>query len=506
MPQPHTTIDYQNLFDVSPLPRLVISQKKKEHFFVQRANRAAINYFCPKPDGVCETIDDMPLHEFLDTTNTSHILQALSICFESGVPITIQVVPKGGHHLQVQSFMLSPVRDAQDIINYVDMQARPPALEQAAVERERDDAISMFTTVFDVSEVGITVTDHHGRFVRVNDTFLNQTGWDAIDLIGEELYVIIPEEDHDKAGERHQAALREKRKNYGEIRILKKDGSHMNVMVTSVMLELSNGRSFRVSTVVDVTELKQIEQDLRRAKDEADEANKAKSAFLANMSHELRTPLNAIIGFSEMMINGTLGQIDNEHYLEYLDDIKFSAQHLLQIINDVLDMSKIEAGKMPLDEEVIDIVSLLDSVRRLMIAKAEDKKVKVEIEADKNLQKLQGDERLIRQVFLNLVSNAVKFSHEGGEIKIHITCNENGLRIDVIDHGIGIPQERIAEVMEPFGQVHTNPKINKGQGTGLGLPIAKAMMDMHDGTLSIQSDADKGTVVTCIFPENRIVK
>ncbi len=486
------------------MPRLIISRAQKDHFFVEKANKAAVHYFCPSEAGDCTTIDGMYLRDFLDTTNSTHIIQALSVCYDTRVPISIQVVPKNKTHRQLQSFMLSPVIGDDDEMLWVDMQSRPPATEQKAIERERDDAISMFTTVFDVSDVGITVTDHHGRFVRINDAFIRQTGWEPIDLMGEELTKIIPSDQHELAWQRHKLALDEEKKNFGEILILKKDGSGMNVMVTSVIMELSNGRSFRITTIVDVTELKQIERDLRKAKDEADEANMAKSAFLANMSHELRTPLNAIIGFSEMMMNGTLGVIENENYVEYLGDIKFSAQHLLHIINDVLDMSKIEAGKMPLDEESINLAGLLDSVRRLMTTKAEENNISIELNVADDLPKLRGDERLIRQVFLNLLSNAVKFSKPSGEVTIAIRYDHQ-LMIDMIDNGIGIPQDQIDEVIEPFGQV-SDPRVNKGQGTGLGLPIAKAMMDMHGGSLSIQSETDKGTTVTCTFPASRVIQ
>jgi two-component system cell cycle sensor histidine kinase PleC len=496
-------IDYQKLFEESPLARLVILQEKKDHFYVGHANQSAVNYFCPNAEGSCETIDGMYLRDFLDTANTTHILQALTVCFESNVPISIQVLPKIPGRMLIQSFLLNPILNGEGTVVQVEMQARPPATEQASIQRERDDALSMFTTVFDVSDVGITVTDHHGRFVRVNDSFLKQTGWTAIELMGEKLTKIIPSEDQKMAWVRHADALNQGRKNFGEIRILRADQSVMNVMVTSSMMELSNGRSFRITTCVDISELKKIEVDLRRAKDEADEANKAKSAFLANMSHELRTPLNAVIGFSEMMINGTLGVIENPHYIEYLGDIKFSAQHLLQIINDVLDMSKIEAGKMPLDEENTDIVGLLRSVKRLMIARAEQHNVTLRLDATVDMPLVSLDERLVRQVFLNLLSNSVKFSKDGGEVVIKIR-HDDDIIVSVIDHGIGIPQERITEVLEPFGQV-TDPSLNKGQGTGLGLPIAKAMMDMHGGDLAITSTKGEGTIVTCTFPKERIV-
>jgi PAS domain S-box-containing protein len=484
--------DYRRLFHQSTLPRIVVD-RQKDDFYIFEANEAAIMFFKFDEDAY----KNRRVDEFLDTANTDHVIQALHVCYQSRVPITIQVLPKIPGDLQVQSFILEPIIGDNDEILCVDMQARPPTNDQAALERERDDAISMFTTVFDLSEVGITVTDHHGRFVRLNDAFIRQTGWQTIDLIGEKLTKIVPEHDHERAWERHQEALKEKRKDFGEIKILRADGTPMNVMVTSVMLELSNGRSFRVTTCVDITELK-------TAKEEAEGANKAKSAFLANMSHELRTPLNAIIGFSEMMINGTLGKIDNDHYVDYLNDIKFSAQHLLQIINDVLDMSKIEAGKMPLDEEQVDVRGLLNSVMRLMCSRTAENKVTLKDDIPDNLPKIVIDERLIRQVFLNILSNAIKFSKENGEITVGVDKDDDGLYVRITDQGIGIHKDRLNEIMEPFGQVN-DPRLNKGQGTGLGLPIAKAMMDMHGGRLDVESELNVGTTVSCFFPKSRCV-
>lgn len=484
-------VDYKRLFHQSSLARVLI-ERRDDGFYVVETNNAALKYFqTTREDILCVAVS-----EFLDVANTDHILQAMEVCYKSGVPISIQVLPKVPGSIQVQSFLLEPVVDDNGKILWVNMIGRPAAVDNGAIERERDDAISMFTTVFDLSEVGITVTDHHGRFVRLNDAFIRQTGWQTIDLIGEKLTKIIPPEEHDLAWIRHESALKEKRKDFGEIRILCADESIMDVMVTSVMLELSNGRSFRISTCIDISELK-------RAKNLADDANKAKSAFLANMSHELRTPLNAIIGFSEMMINGTLGKIENDHYVDYLGDIKFSAQHLLQIINDVLDMSKIEAGKMPLEEEDIDLKGLIDSVIRLMSARAMQGHVTLRHEVSENLPHLVADERLVRQVFLNILSNAIKFSHKDTEVIVGAKIVKDGLVVTITDHGIGIPQERILEIMEPFGQVN-DPRLNKGQGTGLGLPIAKAMMEMHGGSLTIESQVNEKTTVTCLFPASRM--
>ena len=493
------TPDYKRLFHQSTLMRIVI-EKYKDNFYVIEANKAALKYF--KADK-CE-ISKKSFDVFLDIENTAHVNQALSVCLESKIPVSIQIVPKGAKQIEVRTFILEPITCDNGDILWIDMQAQPPAVDNSVVERERDDALSMFTTVFDVSEVGITVTDHHGRFVRVNKAFIRQTGWEAMDLVGREVTTIIPEDEHEKAWIRHAEAFRRKRHDFGAIKLKCKDGRILDILVTAVIMELSNGRSFRITTMVDITHLKQVEHDLRLAKDAADTANMAKSAFLANMSHELRTPLNAIIGFSEMMINGTMGKIDNAHYIEYLDDIKFSAQHLLQIINDVLDMSKIEAGKMPLDNEDINIAGLADSVVRLMQSKAMEKQITfTQTQLDKTCF-VNGDERLIRQVFLNILSNAIKFSHNGGDIEIVTNTSDDGLCITFKDNGIGISEDKLNDIMEPFGQIN-DPKLNKGQGTGLGLPIAKAMMQMHGGDLKVESAKGEGTSVTCCFPIDRVM-
>ena len=491
-------LDYKRLFHQSTLMRIVI-EKQNDNFYVVESNQAALKYF--KADK-CE-ISKKSFDVFLDIENTAHVNQALSVCFESKVPVSIQIVPRGAKQIEVRTFILEPITCDSGEMLWIDMQAQPPAVDNSVVERERDDALSMFTTVFDVSEVGITVTDHHGRFVRVNNAFVRQTGWQVIDLVGREVTTIIPEEDHEKAWKRHAEAFEKKRHNFGEIKLKCKDGTILDIMVTSVIMELSNGRSFRITTMVDITHLKQVEHDLRLAKDAADTANMAKSAFLANMSHELRTPLNAIIGFSEMMISGTMGKIENAHYIEYLDDIKFSAQHLLQIINDVLDMSKIEAGKMPLDNERINVAGLANSVVRLMHTNASDKKIAFSLADMDDELVINGDERLIRQVFLNILSNAIKFSHQGGAIEVKTSYGAQGLCIMFQDHGIGISQSKLNDIMEPFGQIN-DPKLNQGQGTGLGLPIAKAMMEMHGGDLTVESIEGQGTTVTCCFPVDRV--
>jgi PAS domain S-box-containing protein len=492
----------QNLLDAMfeewPVPRLIIVRDEAGIFRVQRANPMAEKYFEQKRGA----LDGAMLDELLDTANKDHIINAFSVCFESAMGLNVQVIPVLPGGIRIQGFYLNPVKAGEGQVVAIDMAGRLPASDHDALRRERDDAMSIFASVFEASDVGIVVTDHHGRIVRVNTTFCKTYGWEPIDLIGQEFVMLIPPEDHEIAWARHndfmQKTFVERSR---ELKVVKKNGGLAHVIASSGVIELSGARKFRVSTVVDITHIKQVERDLRRAKEVADAASTAKSAFLANMSHELRTPLNAIIGFSDLMVNGTLGPIQNDHYREYIGDIKFSATHLLSIINDVLDMSKIEAGHMKLDAQKSDIVPLLEETARLMRARALETEVALELNIAQTLKPVMVDARLIRQVLLNLLSNAIKFSHPGGKICLCAKPDGEWLVIQVKDDGIGIPADKVDEVMRPFAQV-LDPRVAKGQGTGLGLPLARAMMELHGGDLVIASEMDKGTTVTCRLPLN----
>ena len=256
--------------------------------------------------------------------------------------------------------------------------------------------------------------------------------------------------------------------------------------------------------VRDITAQKKFQRELVESRDEAALANKAKSEFLASMSHELRTPLNAIIGFSGTMKDELFGAIENEKYRDYLCDIHHSGEHLLELINDILDASAIEAGAMKLNEGHINISDMIDTSLRLIEPRALTGKVSLSSDVAIGLPQINGDKRRIRQIMLNLLSNAVKFTPDGGRVHVSAFLNDDGsLSISVKDTGIGMDEDEIETAMSDFGQVDSGLN-RKHEGTGLGLPLTKGLVELHGGVLKIKSGKGVGTDAIVIFPPARV--
>jgi two-component system cell cycle sensor histidine kinase PleC len=255
-----------------------------------------------------------------------------------------------------------------------------------------------------------------------------------------------------------------------------------------------------VSVYSDITERKAAETKMEQARLQAELANRAKGNFLANMSHELRTPLNAIIGFSEVLAAQILGPVADQRQLEYIKDIHSSGLLLLSIINDVLDMSKIEAGKLELTRERVAVQVVIAEAVRMVSERARGRKIRVVTALPPGDLAVWGDERAIKQIMLNLLSNAVKFSHEGGRVTIRAShSGGDNLIIEVEDKGIGMAVEEVERALQPFGQAKAATTRTHG-GTGLGLPIAKGLAEAHGGTLVVESSPDQGTVVRVVLP------
>ncbi len=262
-------------------------------------------------------------------------------------------------------------------------------------------------------------------------------------------------------------------------------------------------RAEKDDLIAKLEEAKAISDEARRR---AEAANAAKSRFLATMSHELRTPLNAILGFSEVMKSEVMGPLSNPVYKEYAANIHQSGTHLLKLINEILDLSRIEAGRYELNEEPIRLVNVVDDCHRLLKLRAESKEQQIIEDFDENLPQIWADERALRQVCLNLLSNALKFTPRGGIITLSVgSTDDGGQYFSVRDTGPGIPQEEIPKVLQAFGQGSLAQKSAEG-GTGLGLSIVQSLVELHGGTLELRSEVGKGTDVIVHLPRKRVLQ
>jgi signal transduction histidine kinase len=252
-------------------------------------------------------------------------------------------------------------------------------------------------------------------------------------------------------------------------------------------------------------ELQVTADNLTRALDAAAAASQAKSQFLATMSHELRTPLNAIIGFSELLRGELFGPLGDARYKGYINDVHRSGKHLLALVNDVLDFSKIDAGHLTLQEDQIDIRDTLSTSLRMIEGQASNAGVRIEQEIAHDLPILRADERRVRQILLNLLSNAVKFTQRGGYVRLIAFTDDKEFVIQVADTGIGMAKEDIPRAMERFGQLDGDLN-RKYEGTGLGLPLTKKLAELHGGRLEIESELCVGTKVTVAFPAERLIQ
>ncbi len=342
-----------------------------------------------------------------------------------------------------------------------------------------------------------------GRYVKVNDAFCRMIGRPAEALVGR-----TPREIGLWADDGFDDVLRAEVASVRTVRMMEAtmrqaDGRAATVELSAEVLELQ-GESLLLTVGRDVTLHRLQEEDLRRSKQEAELANRTKSEFLANMSHELRTPLNAILGFSQVMRDELLGPLGTARYREYADDIHRSGALLLNIINDVLDLAKLEAGKVELREVAFSLPGAIRECARLVRDRAREGALTLDLAVADSDPWIVGDERIIKQVILNLLTNAVKFTPPGGRVCVSIEDSAaGGIVIHVADTGIGMAEEDIPRALAPFGQIDS--AFTRGHaGTGLGLPLAKSLVELHGGSLTIQSAPGDGTDIAVAIPAGRV--
>ena len=299
------------------------------------------------------------------------------------------------------------------------------------------------------------------------------------------IFFIMHEEDSSKSFV--QKALESGNEELGEV--LTPDGKVW--MICANLIRDENGRITGIlQTGLDITEHKRSEERLLQAKLEAEAANRTKSEFLANMSHELRTPLNSIIGFSDILLERVFGEL-NEKQLRYINNISTSGKHLLELINDILDLSKVEAGKMELHYSEFSIDSVFEEVRAVFSPLAQKKSLEITFNVESGFTTLEADRGRLIQILYNLVSNAIKFTPDGG--KVSVSCKKSGNRafISVMDTGIGISSEDQRKLFQPFTQIDASSS-RQYCGTGLGLALVKKIVNLHQGDIWVESDSWEG--------------
>ena len=368
-------------------------------------------------------------------------------------------------------------------------------------------ALDHFRTMADGAPNILWMSDDTGRSSYFNQKWLDFTGRRREQVSGRNWVQSLHPEDRERSLDTYFAALAARQPFQMEYRLRRYDGEYRWILDTGVPHFAPDGRFLGfVGSGFDITERKRMEQNLKVAKEEAESANRTKSAFLANMSHELRTPLNAIIGFSEIIRDELFGAVGSPKYRDYAEDIHGSAVMLLDLINDILDFSKAEAGKLRPREEEVDVPDIIESTIRLVRDDTRAGRLKFEAEIEDGLPSLRADSRMVKQILLNLLSNAVKFTPAGGVISVATYLDrDQSFVISVRDTGIGIAPSDIPVVMSAFGQAD-NVLSRHQRGTGLGLPLVKSLAEAHGGSFKLESELGKGTVATVRFPAARVIE
>jgi PAS domain S-box-containing protein len=370
-------------------------------------------------------------------------------------------------------------------------------------ERVSSDDLS---AILETASDGVAVLDHDGRILMLNRSAEALFGYDTDDVEGERFIALLNEESRDRiisyletlGGPGVQSLLNDGREIIAETR----QGGKIPLFVT--IGQLGDGAQSKYCVFMrDMTNVKRAERDLTEARRAAELASARKSDFLARISHEIRTPLSAIIGFAEIMQEERFGPLGNKRYKDYLKDILTSGAFVIDLVNDLLDLSKIEAGRAELNFQEVDVNGVLVDASSLLQEEARRSRVILRMSLESNLPGLMADKRALHQIILNLMSNAIKFTPEGGQVIVSTThTSEGDVIIRVKDTGIGMTDQELTTALEPFRQLSTT---RQSGGTGLGLPLTKALVEANRAAFSIKSARNAGTLVEITFPPTRVL-
>ena len=415
--------------------------------------------------------------------------------------------PVDHHEFRVRSRNLLTLRQQQFMLR-----ARASSLEEKIVadaRRHRDalrESHELLLRVIDTVPLALVATDRDGRYVFVNDWFARSIGKPPAAIIGQTPVAVSADPYARESMERDRRIMAGLEADGSfEHNVTMPGGEERVVLSSKALLRDAVGRPMLVvSAALDITSRKEAELALIAAKEEAELASRSKSEFLANMSHELRTPLNAIIGFSQVMADEVMGPLGSSRYTGYARDICASAQHLLGIISDILDVSKLEAGKVELDEAAVALPQIVRDVLQLVAERARAIDITIAADLPADLPALRADGLKLKQVLLNLITNAIKFSHSGGRVELAARVDAGDFEITVTDHGIGMDAVEVQTAVTRFGQVASTWS-RRHAGTGLGLPLAIGLVELHGGRLTIESRKEVGTTVRVRLPAERVL-
>jgi PAS domain S-box-containing protein len=425
-----------------------------------------------------------------------------------GEPITDGYVLHGlrrdGGHIWLQN---RPV-----LIDWVDGPAVCTTMidvtRQVDTERALKASEESYRRMFENAPEGIFRTTLDFKLIEVNPALAEMIGFtepdemkNAVNDESFEFYV-----DHDDLKRLVERLTNESQVKDHEVQWRRLDGTPIWVSLSANLVGDGDGDSaFFEGTAVDVTERFNATQSMLFAKNQAELANRAKSEFLAHMSHELRTPLNCVIGFSQILMEEMFGPLGGDNYRGYAKDINSAGNHLLHLISDILDISKIEAGELELSETQVDVGGILVACMKMMRDRADEGGLVLSVEFDHDLQEIFADELRIKQIVLNLLSNSIKFTEPGGRVTASAYVTDaGGMALSVKDTGIGIAEKDLRRVLSPFEQVRDHHMVSQ-EGTGLGLFLTQALAHMHGGQLEIESELGKGTQVTVTLPPERVL-